>query len=263
MSATESVSAAATDRSGVSVVIPFRNEEQGLAEMVRAQVRTLQEARCAFEIILVDDGSSDGSARVAESILRELPSVRLQKHVVNQGIAGGLLTGARAAVFDSVLLIPVDNPLDRETVLTFLRAGQEADVVAGWRSGRPDYGAFRRYLSNIYVRAANSLLGLSLKDPTWICLYRRSIFEGFHQRFTRIAGLPELLQHAASRGARFSEIPCAARPRTVGCSTGARPLVVLKTGLQTLALGAIVLPSRLRSSVARSFGGALKEKQLR
>lgn len=248
---------------GLSVVIPFRNEEGTLAAMVHEQLEALGQAQCPFEVILVDDGSTDRSATVAESMARQTPSVRLLTHAVNLGIAGGLLTGARAASFDCVLLIPVDNPLDGETLLAFLRAGEQADVVSGWRGHRPDYGPFRRALSGVYARAANILLGLSLKDPTWICLYRRSIFDGFRQRFTRITGLPELLQHAARRGARFNEVPCPARCRAAGRSTATRPFVVLKTGIQTLALAGLVLPYRLRTALAHSSGSRWKEQQPR
>lgn len=187
--------------SGLSVIIPFRNEEGTLAEMVREQLEALAQAQCPFEVILVDDASTDRSATVAESMARQTSSVRLLRHAVNLGIAGGLLTGARAASFDCVLLIPVDNPLNGETLLAFLRAGEQVDVVSGWRGNRRPY--------------------------------RRWIFEGFRQRFTRIAGLPELLQHAAGRGARFREIPGAARRRAAGRATATRPPVVLKTGIPT------------------------------
>ncbi len=211
----------------LSVVIPAYNEEQTLAGVVRELQPALDSLGAAYEIVIVDDGSTDSTARVA----RELPAehVRLVQHETNRGAGAALATGIAAARQALVLFVPADGQFDPAEIAAFTIAAADADIVVGCRNQRPGYGLVRRLQSRTYLALVNALFGTRFRDVNWVQLWRRETAGTLPLTSRGVFMQTEMLLRARHAGLRIVEIPSAFRPRTAGLAKGSRPATVWRT----------------------------------
>jgi len=199
----------------ISVVIPVFNEVESLPEVVDELTQVLEETRPSYELVLVDDGSADGSGAWIEERARRDPrvlGVLLEKNV---GQSGALAAGLRHARGGVIVTLDADGQNDPTSIPLLLDALRDADVVSGVRTNRAD--SWRRRASsriaNVVRRAAigDTIrdVGCSLKAYRREALEDLPLFTGAH-RF-----LPALCQF---RGARVVEVPVRHRPRRHGVS---------------------------------------------
>ncbi len=204
-----------TDQVELTAVIPVFNEVESLPTVVDELVQVLRKTRRSFEVVLVDDGSADGSAGWIEDRARRDPSVRGVLLERNVGQSGALAAGLRHARGDVIVTLDADGQNDPASIPLLLEALESADVVSGVRTQRAD--SWRRKVSS---RIANSVrravigdtisdVGCSLKAYRREALEDLPLFVGAH-RF-----LPALCQF---RGARVVEVPVLHRPRRYGVS---------------------------------------------
>jgi dolichol-phosphate mannosyltransferase len=205
----------ATDQVQLSAVIPAFNEIESLPTVVDELEDVLRRTGRSFEVILVDDGSTDGSDTWIEDRARRDPLVRGVLLERNVGQSGALAAGLRHASGDVILTLDADGQNDPASIPQLLAALETADVVSGVRQRRAD--SWRRRVSS---RIANSVrravigdtisdVGCSLKAYRREALEDLPLFVGAH-RF-----LPALCQF---RGARVAEVPVLHRPRRQGVS---------------------------------------------
>src|SRR5713226_6849013 len=122
----------------ISAVMPAFNEGANLEQSVGRMAAALQGHARAFEIIVVDDGSQDGTAAVLERLKAPHPSLRVVRHPVNRGYGAALRSGFTAAHFPWVFLMDADNQFDPAEVEVLLARAADADIVAGYREHRRD-----------------------------------------------------------------------------------------------------------------------------
>src|SRR6185436_7848362 len=134
----------------ISVVVPAYNEEHGLAGVVAGLRAQLEASGHEFEIIVVDDGSSDRTREVAETL-----DVRLLRHAVNRGYGAALKTGIRAASGEHVLICDGDGTYPPESIPELLRHIDGHDMVVAARTGESvDIPFFRKLAKGILRRLA-------------------------------------------------------------------------------------------------------------
>lgn len=200
----------------ISVVVPVLNEEPNVRPLVEAVRAALGEAR-PWELLLVDDGSTDGTAREAEACAAEDPRVRLLRLARNYGQTAALQAGfdhARGAVVVTLDGDLQNDPADIPRLLAHL---DRWDAVTGWRVNRAAGDSLaRRLASRIANAVRNRLSGESIRDSGCTfrafrreCLRGLTLYRGFH-RF-----LPTLLR---MQGYRVLEVPINHRPRRFGRS---------------------------------------------
>jgi phenylacetate-CoA ligase len=151
----------------LSIVVPCFNEELNIPELVERVLRTLDVGKLRGELILVDDGSSDGTARVIREHARANPGrVVGQFHRVNRGMAAAWRTGADAARGAHVAVIDADLQYQPEDVLRLYRTLMDfsVDVVQGWRSPVGRRKDKRYHLSRGFNALLNTAFGMSLRD---------------------------------------------------------------------------------------------------
>lgn len=212
----------------ISVVLPAWNEERNVARAIREAVTALEGLGADYEVIVVDDGSRDGTARVVGELQARQPQVRLVRHEVNRGYGQALRSGYAAAQKDLVLIHHADSQFDLTEIKRFLPLLAQADIVCGYRAQRAD--PFMRKINalgwNMVVRL---LFGYLARDiDCGFKLFRREILDHVHLTATRGAMIDtELLASARARGYRLAELPVTHLPRLGGQPTGAHLDVII------------------------------------
>jgi len=227
---------------GLSVVLPCVDEEANVARAVRAALATA--ARCAheYEVIVVDDGSSGGTARVAAELAERDPHVRLLLHPGNRGYGAALRTGIEAARLGWVLITDADLQFDLRALEDFVPATRDAELVVGWRVLRSD-GLHRRLNAALWNRLVTTVFRLPMRDVDCAFkLIRRELLVDAGLSCGGAAISTELLVKTLAAGARIEEIGVRHRPRVAGRSSGADPRVVLRALVELACLRRAVGP---------------------
>ena len=212
----------------LSIVVPAYNEEAQLDANVRQLRRSLDALGVATEIIVVDDGSRDATAAIADQLARELPGVSAC-HQANQGIGGAFRTGAARARGEYLILWPADMPADPADLAPYTGHLGRADVIVGCRRQRRGYNILMRFNAWLYPRLVRALFGLRLRDVNWIHAYRRERFAQITLTQKGIPMLVEALVRLRDLGATFAEVDVEMKPRLGGVPSASRPRVMWRT----------------------------------
>lgn len=213
---------------GLTVVLPCFNEASNVAEAVTAASAAAEANAADYEIVVVDDGSSDRTAEIAAAIAEADRHVRLIVHGTNRGYGDALRSGVRAARMPWVLLTDADLQFDLQELQDFLPAAQDADLVIGWRIARKD-PLHRRANAAAWNWLVRRLFNLPVRDVDCAFkLVRRDVVDAIPLTSHGAMISTELLVRALAQGARLQEVGVHHRPRTAGEQSGAAPRVVLR-----------------------------------
>jgi glycosyltransferase involved in cell wall biosynthesis len=200
----------------ISVVVPLLNEEQTLETLYREIAGALEPRDDPFEVVFVDDGSTDGSLSVLTRLHDELPNVVVVHLRRNFGKAAALQAGFLEARGDVVVTIDADLQDDPAEIPKLLAKLEEGfDLVSGWKTRRNDPLA-RRLFSRLFNWATAVVSGVRLHDVNCgLKAYRAEVVKGMRIYGELHRFLPVL---ASYRGFRVAEIPVNHRPRQHGRS---------------------------------------------
>lgn len=218
----------------ISVVLPAWNEEHNIATAIQQAVTALEGIGADYEIIVVDDGSRDGTARVVGELQAGNPQLRLVRHEVNRGYGQALRSGYAAAQKDLVLIHHADSQFDLTEIKRFLPLLAQADIICGYRAQRAD--PFMRKVNALgWNTVVRLLFGYLARDiDCGFKLFRREVLEHVHLTATRGAMIDtELLASARARGFRIAELPVTHLPR-LGCQPTGAHLDVIITSFREL-----------------------------
>ncbi|HET9733600.1 MAG TPA: FAD-dependent oxidoreductase [Acidimicrobiales bacterium] len=228
----------------LSIVLPAFNEEDNIVEAVHQAGRVASRLCDDYEIIVVDDGSEDGTASLVRSIAARDPSVRLVAHDRNRGYGEALRTGFRHARMDLVFFTDADHQFDMYELSKFLPWMDRVDVVAGYRVNRQD-PLVRRLLAYTWNLMVRSLFYVPVRDiDCAFKLFRRQVFESLDLESVGAMVNTELMVKIGRSGAGVVEIGVRHYPRTAGRARGAHPRVIVR------ALGELVRMSRRLSRIS-------------
>jgi glycosyltransferase involved in cell wall biosynthesis len=213
----------------ISVVLPAYNEEENIERQVRSVNDVLRALRFdAYEILVVDDGSSDGTRAICEALGADVPKLRLIVHEVNRGYAQALRSGFTTATMPLVFYTDSDNQFDVRELKNLLAAIDDYDLVCGFRIYRYD-PVSRLILSWGYNLLVRVLFRIRVRDVDCAFkLFRREIFDRIHIESRKFFVDTEILAKASKLGLRMTEIGVRHLPRTAGQST-VRPSHVVST----------------------------------
>jgi glycosyltransferase involved in cell wall biosynthesis len=214
----------------LTVFVPAYNEETNLEGCVDAILSRLAALHASVEILIVDDGSQDGSWRIAHDLAAAHPEVRCLRHERNQGVGAALLTALGHARGEWLILIPADLALDPRDLALYLQAAPHADIVVGLRSDRRDYGLLRRVISYTNIFLIQRLFHMPLRQYQYISMYRLDSLRQIRIEYPGSAFfLPEILIKARDHGCRLVEVEIRYAPRLRGKPSGAKLALVLAT----------------------------------
>lgn len=212
----------------LSVIVPAFNEEALLADAIHRLHRALADLHLAAEIILVNDGSHDRTAVIAEQLARELAGV-VAVHQQNQGIGGAFRTGAAQATGEYLILWPADMPAEPADLAPYVAEFGRADVIVGCRRQRVGYNPLMLLNAWLYPKLVAVLFGLRVRDVNWIHAYRRAAFLKIRLTQHGIPMLAEALVRLRDRGATFAEVEVAMKARLGGVPSASRVRVMWRT----------------------------------
>jgi glycosyltransferase involved in cell wall biosynthesis len=217
---------------GLTVVLPSFNEAPNIALAIHQARGAAAWNAEEFQIVVVDDGSTDGTFQIATDIASQVPNVRVVQHDRNRGYGAAIVSGLRAARMPWVLLTDADLQFDLDQLERFVPLTREADLVLGWRIDRRD-PLHRRLNAAAWNWLMRRSFGLQVRDVDCAFkLIRREVVEDLPLTSAGAMISTELLVRAISRGARVREIGVDHAPRLAGESSGADPRVVLRALLE-------------------------------
>lgn len=201
----------------LSVVIPVYNEEASLPFLLPALYESLGKLGHPFEVILVNDGSTDRSLCVARELSDKFPDTKIVAFKRNYGQTAAIMAGIEYSTGEILISIDADMQNDPSDIGALLDKMDEGfDVVSGWRKDRKDAPVKRTFLSKVANFIISKLSGVKLHDyGCTLKAYRRDLIRdvklyGEMHRFIPI--------YAKWMGARITEIPVKHHPRKYGTS---------------------------------------------
>ena len=201
----------------LSVIVPVFNEEESIAPLVKALMSVLGRTGRDFEIIFVDDGSTDRSAERLANAVAAHPEIKVIQFRYNAGQTAALMAGIDHASGDTIVTIDADLQNDPEDIPTLLsKLDEGADVVSGWRKDRQDAAIRRNFVSRIANILISRISGVRLHDyGCTLKAYRKEVLGGMRlygemHRFVPI--------YASWMGAKVVELPVRHKARRFGQS---------------------------------------------
>jgi glycosyltransferase involved in cell wall biosynthesis len=197
----------------MSVVVPVYNEQANLSMLIPKLVKVFDRLGSLYEMIFVDDGSSDGSRKLLKEMASQVPSLRVVGLKQNRGLSTALLAGMREARGRIIVTLDSDLQNDPEDIPRLLEYLDRYDMATGWRQKREDPW-LKRIASRIGNSVRNRLSGERINDSACTlrvfrreCLQDIPIFNGMHRFMSTLVKM---------RGYRIIEVPVTHHPRKYG-----------------------------------------------
>ena len=207
-------------RESITVFFPLYNEEENIHAAVASAAEILETLTDDYEILLIDDASTDRTGALADEMAAADPRIRVVHHVKNMRLGGALKTGFASATKDLVLYSDADYPFDMIELVKAVRIIRQADVVAAYRFDRTGEGPLRTVYSFGWNLIIKILFGLRVKDVNFsFKLVRRKVFEKVQLKSESSFIDAELLIRCQYCGYRILQMGVDYFPRSRGIST--------------------------------------------
>ena len=218
-----------TDRlSSLSVFFPCHNEVDNLPRLVEQAREVLPRLAQQWEVIIVDDGSTDGTGPLADRLAAACPQVRVVHHPRNRGYGAALRSGFAAARHEYVFFTDGDGQFDMTEIALLLPRRHQADLVLGYRLRRAD-PPHRRLYALLYKLLIRAVLGLKVRDLD--CAFKllpRRVLNALSLHSDGALISAELLFKAGRAGFTWAEVGVHHYPRAAGVQSGGSPRVILR-----------------------------------
>jgi glycosyltransferase involved in cell wall biosynthesis len=212
----------------LSVIFPAFNEEANIRRTVETIRGVLPKIATKWEIIVVNDGSTDATALTCEELKARYPEVKAIHHERNRGYGAALKSGIMSAKYDLIFFSDSDGQFDFRDLQQLIRWSEDYDIVVGYRAKRHDplYRRLNALGWNILVRF---VLRIKIRDiDCAFKLFRRSVFDHIQIRCVGAMVNTEILAQATQLGMRIHQVKVNHLPRRYGKQSGANVRVIAK-----------------------------------
>jgi len=213
----------------ISIVYPMYNEEDNIHRAVQMAQKELGLAADGdYEIVIVDDASTDRTGQIAEELAAADPRIKPVHHPFNRKLGGSIRTGLANSTGDIVIYMDADIPCDLAHAHDALPKFEQADVVVGYRTNRHE-GVLRWLYTRVYNLLVRAFLKVQVRDVNCpFKLFKREVVDTLRLRSEGSFIDAEMLAEAQRLGYTIEQIPVEFIPRQAGESTLARPSVIVK-----------------------------------
>ena len=208
-------SAACPENPEISVIVPVFNEEESLPILIPKLVEVLNLLDTSYQMIFVDDGSSDGSRRILREMFSQYPSLRILCFKENRGLSTALLVGMREARGKKIVTLDSDLQNDPADIPRLLEYLDRYDMATGWRQKRED-SWLKKISSKIGNGVRNWLSSENIRDSACTlrafkreCIQEIPTFNGMHRFLSTLVKM---------QGYKIIEVPVFHHPRQFGKS---------------------------------------------
>lgn len=220
----------------ITITIPAYNEEGNLEWVVKDTLRELPKYFQDFEVIIVNDGSTDKTGQIADKLARQNSHIRVI-HQPNGGYSKAMWAGIKAATKEFVAYMPADGQFLVSDMRHCFEVMENNDLILGYRGGRPDYTTRRVIFSYIYLTLLLILFDIKYMDVGWVNIWRTQKVQKL--KLTSSQGiflLTEILVRFKKKGYKIAEAPSYYRPRLSGQAKNAKFKVAFLTFLSAIKL---------------------------
>lgn len=203
----------------ISVIFPCYNEERNIAKQVSYADSILNKIADDYEIIVINDGSTDKSPALLQRMASENSKIKVISHGANLGFGRALQSGFRAASKDLVFYTNTDNQYDVGEISNFLAHINRNDIVIGYRGNRGDF-PHRILISAVYNFMVRTLFGLKARDINCAFkLFKRDSLSRLEIKSNHFFVDAEILVKATRSGLSIEQLQIRHYPRTFGSTT--------------------------------------------
>jgi glycosyltransferase involved in cell wall biosynthesis len=223
----------------LSIFFPFWNEQANIENVVKSAIPVAEKVAHKWEIIMVDDGSSDKTLQIAQKLTDTDSRLRVVSHQPNRGYGAALSSGFLHAKYDLIVFTDGDGQFDFSEVTKLLEKIDTADIVIGYREKRRDHQLFKRLLLMNLLKIGDLLLfHFSFKDiDCGFKLFRKEAIERLMPLRSEGAMITtEILAKATRKKLSIKEVGVTHYPRKLGHQSGANFPVIVRAILESLIL---------------------------
>jgi len=212
----------------ISVFFPCYNEQGNVANIVRNALEVLEKLKADFEVIIVDDGSRDDTAKIADELAAENSRIKVVRHPANLGYGAALQSGFKAAKKNLVFYTDGDGQFEIKEMPPLLPLMEKFDIVSCYRLNRQD-PIIRKINGWAWTKLVCFVFKFKIRDiDCAFKLFKTKIFENMKLSSTGALIDAEILARAVRKGCSVTQKGVHHYPRTAGAQTGANLKVILR-----------------------------------
>lgn len=221
----------------LSIFFPFWNEEKNVKKVLENAIPTAKRVAKNWEILIVDDGSSDNTPAIARELASKNKKIRVITNFPNRGYGGALKEGFANSRYDTVVFTDGDGQFDFSEVDRFIEKIKHSDIVIGFRQKRKD-NVVRHILMNLLKIWDYIFFGFRFKDiDCGFKMFKKTALEEIMPLRSEGAMITtEILAKAKKKNLRISQVPVSHYRREFGQQSGANFFVISRAVLESLIL---------------------------
>ncbi|MGW8322492.1 MAG: glycosyltransferase family 2 protein [Thermodesulfobacteriota bacterium] len=212
----------------LTLVLPAHNEAGNIERVVASFLDIRDQIDLALTILIVDDGSTDGTGPICRNLAENDPAIRCVHHSRNVGYGGALISGFRASEGDYVALSDADGQFHPADLIRLLEHIESYDAVVGYRQERADPPA-RRFMGRAWSLLGRWFFKIPIRDLNCgLKIFKRSSVADLPLQCVGPGINLELMTHIVTAGIPIKEVPCAHFPRVAGDQSGGTLRVMVR-----------------------------------
>lgn len=215
----------------LTISIPAYNDSKSLLNLVPEAEQLCVEMGIAVQILIVNDGSSDNTLKVAQEMAAKYQNITIISHEQNLGFGATLKEVFMTPKSEWVLFLPGDNQFSVSNLRKFVAEMDGADYILGYRKLRQD-STKRKIYSKVYNWFVSKLFGFPVKDVNSIVFYRSKIFEHIQLISNSAFVHAEFFLRTSKAGFVTKEVEVSHESRQFGVEAGAKPKVIIETSIE-------------------------------